>query len=197
MSNRHKLTESLPRMLNILEGCLNRPHSLDDVKGYLGEVSKNKCISTREYVLIYRLFKNSENSPGLTMVDYGEFQRLENTLKISSNLSEYARSPEEFYGRILNQLNSDAGAVTFGAEGARLCIRCKVVYMTVLDAMAFLTACSSDERLIRKHIKYLIQRLIQLDKENIHSKFKIITPLTLSILADIFGFRDVQRQFAI
>lgn len=41
MSNRHKLTESLPRMLNILEGCLNRPHSLDDVKGYLDEVSKN------------------------------------------------------------------------------------------------------------------------------------------------------------
>ena len=197
MSSRYKLTESLPRMLNILEGCLYRSHSLDDVKGYLDEVSKTKCISTREYVLIYRLFKNSEDSPGLTMADYGEFQRLDEIVKVSSNLSEYARSPEEFYGRILNQLNSDVGAVTFGVEGARLCIRCKVVYMAVLDAMAFLTACSSDEKLIRKHIKDLIQRLIQLDKENIHSKFKLITPLTLSILAGIFGFRDVQRQFAI
>lgn len=197
MSSRHKLTESLPRMLNILEGCLYRSHSLDDVKGYLDEVYQSKCISTREYVLIYRLFKNSEDSTELTMADYNEFQRLENTLKLSSNLSEYARSPEEFYGRILNQLNSDAGAVTFGADGARLCIRCKVVYMTVLDAVAFLTACSSDEELIRKHIKDLIQRLIQLDKENIHSKFKIITHSTLSILAGIFGFRDVQRQFAI
>lgn len=197
MSSRYKLTESLPRMLNILEGCLYRSHSLDDVKGYLDEVSQSKCISTREYVLIYRLFKNSEDSTELTMADYNEFQRLENTLKLSSNLSEYARSPEEFYGRILNQLNSDAGAVTFGIRGVKLYIRCKVVYMTVLDAVAFLTACSSDERLIRKHIKDLMQRLIQLDKENIHSKFKIITPSTLSILVGIFGFRDVQRQFAI
>lgn len=197
MSSRYKLTESLPRMLNILEGCLYRSHSLDDVKGYLDEVSQSKCISTREYVLIYRLFKNSEDSTELTMADYNEFQRLENTLKLSSNLSEYARSPEEFYGRILNQLNSDAGAVTFGIRGVKLYIRCKVVYMTVLDAVAFLTACSSDERLIRKHIKDLMQRLIQLDKENIHSKFKIITPLTLNILAGIFGFRDVQRQFAL
>ena len=197
MSNRHKLTESLPRMLNILEGCLHRPYSLDGVKGHLDEVSKDKCISTREYVLIYRLFKNSEDSTGLTMADYGEFQRLDGIVKVSSSLSEYARSPEEFYGRILNQLNSDAGAVTFGVEGARLYIRCKVVYMTVKDAMAFLIWCSSDERLIRKYIKDLIQRLIQLDKENIHSKFKLITPLTLSILAGIFGFRDIQRQFAL
>ena len=197
MSSRYKLTESLPRMLNILEGCLNRSHSLDDVRGYLDEVSKTKCISTREYVLIYRLLKNSENSTGLTLADYNEFQRLDEIVKVSSSLSEYVRSPEEFYGRILNQLNSDAGAVTFGVEGARLYIRCKVVYMTVKDAMAFLIWCSSDERLIRKYIKDLIQRLIQLDRETIHSKFKIITPLTLSILAGIFGFRDVQRQFAL